>query len=381
MTRKKPAGKKPSLPTTGKTSTAVEQVYQRVLAILTEARSRVARTVNSEMVRAYWLVGREIVEEEQSGRARAGYGEELIDRLSARLRGELGAGFTPTNLKYMRIFYVTYPELLSAAPQIGHAARDESEGPVPSRLNPDLSWTHYRLLSKVESPEARSFYEIEAARNRWSSRELDRQINSLLFERLAKSRDKKGLMHLATKGQEIQTPEDIFKDTVVIEFLGLPESHRLTETDLEVALISNLQAFLLELGRGFAFMDRQKRITLDRDHFYVDLVFYHVILKCYVLLDLKIGKLTHEDLGQMQLYVNYYDQTQRTPGDGPTVGLILCADKNDLMVKYTLGPGSQQIFASRYKLHLPTPKEFAAELDRERRTLELDRRLSEDEGD
>jgi predicted nuclease of restriction endonuclease-like (RecB) superfamily len=379
MAKRKKSSKKQASPPSP--TNAVDQVYRRVLTILAEARFRTARTVNAEMVRAYWLVGREIVEEEQRGRARASYGQELIKRLSARLQTEFGEGFTPTNLKYMRLFYLAYPELLREAPQIGHAVRDQSAEPVAGRLNPDLSWTHYRLLTKLDSPEVRGFYEIEAARNCWSSRELDRQINSLLFERLAKSRDKKGLLRLATKGQEIQAPEDIFKDTVVIEFLGLPQSHRLTETDLEEALISNLQAFLLELGRGFAFVARQKRITLDRDHFYVDLVFYHVILKCYVLLDLKVGKLTHEDLGQIQLYVNYYDETQRTGSDGPTVGLILCADKNDLMVKYTLGQGNQQIFASRYKLHLPTPQELAAELDRERRTLDLDRRLSEGEDD
>jgi predicted nuclease of restriction endonuclease-like (RecB) superfamily len=222
----------------------------------------------------------------------------------------------------------------------------------------------------VDKPEARAFYEIEAIKHHWSARELERQINSLLFERLALSRDKKGLLRLATKGQEVQRPVDVFKDPVVMEFLGLPESSRLVETDLEQALINNLQAFLLELGKGFAFVARQERLTLDGDHFYIDLVFYHTILKCFVIVELKTGKLTHQDLGQLQLYVNYYDRERRTEGDNPTLGLILCTDKNETVVRYTLGPDQQRkIFASRYKLHLPTEAELRAEIQREIRVL------------
>jgi predicted nuclease of restriction endonuclease-like (RecB) superfamily len=359
----------------------VESIYRRIQAILEQARAQVARSVNTQMVRAYWLIGRELVEEEQRGQARAGYGEELLVQLAARLKAQFGRGYTPTNLRYMRLFYSAYPHLLDH--EIHHAARDKSEtaaltgteaSPVPAApsagaLNPNLSWTHYRLLTKVESSHARSFYEIEAVRNHWSSRELERQMNSLLFERLAKSRDKQGLMRLATKGQEVQTPQDVIKDPTVLEFVGLPESPQLVETDLEQALITHLQIFLLELGKGFAFIARQRRITLEGDHFYVDLVFYHVILKCYILLDLKVEKLTHADLGQMQLYVNFYDETELTAGDNPTIGLILCADKNDLMVRYTLGEGKRQIFASRYKLHLPTEKELAEEIRRELRHI------------
>jgi predicted nuclease of restriction endonuclease-like (RecB) superfamily len=358
------------------TKPQLDTVYQRIQQILVQAHSQLARTVNIEMVRAYWLIGHEIVEEEQQGRSRANYGEELIEHLSERLRAEFGRGFTPTNLRYMRLFYLAYPRLLDR--EIHHAPRDESDAAGPSPithpgreddpvgvLNPDLSWTHYRLLTKVESEHARGFYEIEAVRNHWSYRELERQIDSLLFERLARSRDKKGLIRLARKGQEIQGPQDVFKDPVVLEFVGLPESHRLVESELEEALITNLQAFLLELGKGFAFVARQKRITLEGDHFYIDLVFYHVILKCYVLIDVKSTKLTHGDVGQMQLYVNYFDDTQRTSGDNPTLGLILCVDKNDLMVRYTLGKANRQIFASRYKLHLPSEKELAAEIRRE----------------
>lgn len=222
----------------------------------------------------------------------------------------------------------------------------------------------------MDKAEVRAFYEIEAIQNNWSARELERQINSLLYERLALSKDKKGLMRLATKGHAIQQPADIFKDPVVMEFLGLPASPKLVESDLEQALINNLQSFLLELGKGFAFVSRQERITLDGDHFYIDLVFYHTILKCYVLIDLKVGKLTHQDLGQLQLYVNYFDHERRTAGDGPTLGIILCTDKNDAVVRYTLGPDQEKkIFASRYKLHLPTEAELRAELRRELREL------------
>ena len=222
------------------------------------------------------------------------------------------------------------------------------------------------MLLKVEKPEARAFFEIEALKAAWSARELERQINSLLYERLALSKDKKGLLGLAAKGQEIQKPADVFKDPVVIEFLGLPESPRLVESRLEEALINNLQAFLLELGKGFAIVSRQERVTLDGDHFYIDLGFYHTILKCYVLIDLKTGKLTHGDLGQIQFYVSYFDRERRTEGDNPTLGLTLCIDKNDAVVKYTLGPDQKRaIFASRHKLHLPAEAELKAELRRE----------------
>jgi len=218
---------------------------------------------------------------------------------------------------------------------------------------------------RVSSQHARAFYEIEATQQNWNARETERQIQSLLFERLAKSRDKKGVMALATKGQVVQTSADVFKDPIVIEFLGLPESHRLVETKLEEALISNLQQFLLELGKGFAFMARQERLTLEGDHFYVDLVFYHAVLKCHVLIDLKVRKLNHQDIGQMQLYVNYYDRERRTEGDNPTLGLILCTDQNETAVQYTLGTGQQKIFASRYQFHLPTEADLAAEIRRE----------------
>ena len=376
------------------------QVYDRIRQILESARANVARSVNTAQVVANWLIGREIVEEEQRGQRRAGYGEALLRDLSARLTKEYGKGFSLRNVEQFRSFFLNYPQLLGrqkshalraispsltkpASYEISHAVRAKSqialpdilhapggESWQPGRLHPNLSWTHYRMLLRVDKAEARAFYEIEALKNNWSARELERQKNSLLYERLAMSKDKAGLLRLATKGQHIQKPMDVFKDPMVIEFLGLPESPKLVESRVEEALISNLQAFLLELGKGFAFVARQKRITLDGDHFYIDLVFYHTILKCHVLIDLKMGKLTHQDLGQLQFYVNYFDRELRSGGDNPTLGLILCTAKNDAVVKYTLSPQQQQkIFASRYKLHLPTEKELRTEIRRELKEL------------
>jgi predicted nuclease of restriction endonuclease-like (RecB) superfamily len=367
-------------------------VYERICQILESARANVARSVNTTQVIANWLIGREIVEEEQRGRRKAKYGAGLIVELATKLQQEFNGGYSATNLKLFRQFYVAYPELIP--PPIGHALCDQlallpaqsvtntsqsgsgaghtacDQSWIPGRLHPNLGWSLYRHLVRVDKPEARAFYEIEATQNSWSARELERQINSLLYERLALSKDKQGLLRLAKKGQEIAAPIDVFKDPVVIEFLGLPESPRLAETELEQALIDNLQAFLLELGKGFAFVARQERLTLDGDHFYIDLVFYHTVLKCFVLIDLKTGKLTHQDLGQLQLYVNYYDHERRTEGDNPTLGLILCTDKNDTVVKYTLAADqSPKIFASRYKLYLPSEAELANEIRREVRQL------------
>lgn len=362
-------------------------LFDRIRDILESARASVARTVNSTQVMANWLVGREIVEEEQWGKRRADYGQQLVAHLSEALTAAYGRGWSVQSLSYMKQFYLSYPRLLAEVgilhatsgelyeAAIFHAVRGESVGVAESpkvdgsgQLNPNLSWTHYRTLLRVGRAEARTFYEIEAANNNWSARELERQINSFLFDRLAKSRDKKGLMRLAVHGQEVAQPIDVLKDPVVLEFLDLPESPRLVESKLEQALIGNLETFLLELGKGFAFVSRQERITLDGDHFYIDLVFYHTVLKCFVLIDLKVGKLTHADLGQIQFYVNYYDRERRTEGDNPTLGLILCPDKNDAVVKYTLGEQEERnIFASRYQLHLPTVEELENELRRELR--------------
>lgn len=320
----------------------------------------------------------------QREHARASYQDRTLKQLAERLTKTFGAGYSAENLKKFRQFYLVYPDYLSRE-QIGYALRTQFEGGpaaivsasaagkysddrLPGSANLNLAWGHYRVLMRVDKPQARSFYEIEAIKNSWSTRELERQVASLLYERLAKSRDKQGVMRLATKGIVHEKPNEIFKDPTIIEFLGLPESPALTESSLESALLTNLQSFLLELGSGFAFVARQQRITLDGDHFYIDLVFYHSVLKCFVLVDLKVGKLTHSDLGQLQLYVNFYDLERRAPDDNPTLGLILCSDKNDAVVKYTLGPNQEdKIFASRYKLHLPTEADLQAQLQARRR--------------
>ena len=332
---------------------SIDTTYQNIKAILEKARSIAYRAVNFAMVQAYWEIGRIIVEEEQKGAERAEYGKALVKEFSVRLTRDYGKGFNESNLKYMRQFYLTFPN--------SHALRDE------------LSWTHYRLLLKVEKEEARNFYMLESVKDNWSTRVLERQINSLLYERLALSKDREKVLELSTKGQVIQEPADIIKDPYVLEFLDLKESRNFLEKDLEHALIDKLQAFLLELGKGFSFVARQRRITVDGDHFYIDLVFYNYVLKCFVLIDLKVGKLTHQDIGQMDFYARYFENEERLDGDNPSIGLILCSDKNETMVRYTLLEDSKQIFASKYKLYLPTEEELKAELERERMLLEMER--------
>ena len=377
----------------GADSAAPAELLTRIRGIWERSRVQAARSVNTAHVCANWLIGQQIVEAEQGGALRAGDGQALLKNLADRLSAEFGAGFSLTALKHMRGFYQAYPQLLEkghalrdllgdavaagAAPK-GHAVRDLSSAAWrPGALHTALAWTHYRALLKVARREARDFYEIEAVKNAWSARQLERQIASLLFERLAKSRDKQGVLALASEGLEPTQPADLIKDPYVLEFLDLPEVPRLHETRLEEALISQLQGFLLELGSGFAFVGRQLRLTLDGDHFYPDLVFYHVKLKCYVVIDLKVGKLDHADLGQMQLYVNWYDREVLSEGDSPTIGLILCTEKNDAVVRYVLADKSRQIFASRYQLYLPTEAELQDELRRELAQVAL----NEPEGD
>jgi predicted nuclease of restriction endonuclease-like (RecB) superfamily len=336
--------------------TPISELAGRITGIIETARKRVQSVVDNEMVRAYWEIGREIVEDEQQGEQRAEYGKALIQNLASELTLRHGKGFTASNLLAMRRFYLSF--------QIQHALRAE------------LSWTHYRQLLKIEEPQKRSFYEIECATGNWSTRELERQMNSMLFERLALSRDKDGVMALALEGEVLREPADMVKDPYVLEFLGLPQSELLYEKELESGLLEHLQKFLLELGKGFSFVARQKRITLDGDHFFIDLVFYNYILKCFVLIDLKIGKLTHQDLGQMQMYVNYYTREMMNEGDNPPIGILLCETKSDAVVRYTLPEGGKQIFASRYKLYLPTEDELRTELIRDRKIIEQ-RRESE----
>ena len=333
----------------------IEQIYQRIKEVLTNARSRAWQAVNTAMVASYWEIGRIIIEEEQKGKARAEYGEYILANLAKKLTKDFGKGFDESNLRYIRKFYMVFP--------ICDAVRHK------------LSWTHYRLLLKVEKPDARSFYETECVNSRWSTRELERQISSLLFERLALSRDKKGVMELANKGHEIQKPEDLVKDPYILEFAGIRQDERFQEKELEQALIDKLQHFLLELGKGFSFIACQHRITLDGDHFYIDLVFYNRLTRSFILIDLKVGKLTHQDIGQMQMYLNYYRMTQMIEGENEPIGIVLCAEKNEAVVKYTLPEGKKRIFASRYKLYLPTEKELATELIKERQAIEMERKL------
>ncbi len=320
----------------------MKEVYEDIKKIIENARDTAYKAVNFAMVSAYWQIGKVIVEEEQKGNKKAKYGEYLIKHLSLRLNKEYGKGFTERNLRNMRDFYLTFPKW--------HAVRAE------------LSWSHYRSILRIDKKEARDFYVIETIQNNWSTRELDRQINSMLFERIALSRDKKGVLELSKKGQILEKSADLIKDPYILEFLDLKD--RYSETDLEQKIIDNLQNFLLELGKGFMFVERQQRITVEDEHFYIDLVFYNRILRCFVLIELKIGKLTHKDLGQLQMYVNFYDREKKSDGENPTIGILLCADKKEAIVKYTLPTRNQQIFASEYRLYLPDKKELEGELRR-----------------
>lgn len=325
---------------------SINSAYNNIREILEKARFNVVRAVNSAMVYAYWEIGRVIVEEEQKGEERAEYGAELINNISIRLTQEYGKGFNERNLWYMKQFFLAFPNM--------------------NALRAELSWTHYRLILKVEKDNAQQFYLNETINSKWSTRELERQINSLLYERITLSKDKVKIKELSLKGQVIEKPEDAIKDPYVLEFLGLKENAQYLEKDIEKALIDKLKSFLLELGKGFSFVERQKRITVDGDHYYVDLVFYNYILKCFFLIDLKIGKLTHQDVGQMDFYVRYFEKEEKLEGDNPTIGLILCSDKNEVMVKYTLLSESKNVFASKYKLYLPTEEELKRELVKER---------------
>ena len=332
-----------------------QQFYDQIKRILSEARNKVYQTANFAMVEAYWNIGKSIVEQ-QGGEEKAEYGVRLIAELSKQMSTDFGKGFTVANLKNMRQFYLTFPK--------SYALRSE------------LSWTHYRLLMRVENKNARRFYIEEAIKSNWSTRQLERQINSFFYERLLSSQNKEKVSEEIQKLESAKVPEDIIRDPYVLEFLGLNPKDDFYESDLEEALITHLQKFLLELGRGFSFVARQKRITFDGRHFRIDLVFYNYILKCFVLIDLKIGDLTHQDLGQMQMYVHYYERELMNKGDNPPIGIVLCADKSESIVKYTLPENETQIFASKYKLYLPSEEELSQELQREYRALEYDKEKS-----
>ncbi len=316
------------------------------------ARKSAATAINSLQVITSYEIGRMIVDHEQQGVQRAEYGKLVLKTLSERLTAEFGRGFSEDNLSNMRKFYLVYKDRV---PAISEKASRKSIS--RKMIPPTLSWSHYVFLSKINDESERHFYEIEASGNNWSLPELKRQFDSSLYERLALSRDKKKIHELSEKGQLITRPEDMMKNPLVLEFLGLSEKSEYSETDLETAIIDKIEHFLLELGKGFLFEARQKRFSFDSDHYFVDLVFYNRLLRCYVLIDLKIGKLTHQDLGQMQMYVNYYDRYVKTGEEHPTVGIIICKTKKDTLVELTL-PKDAQIYASEYQLYLPSKEEL-----------------------
>ncbi len=312
--------------------------------IISQARQNAVRSVNFERVAMYWKIGRRIFEEEQQGEQRAEYGTFLIKTLAEELEPEYGTGFSARQLERFRQFYRIFPNA--------------------SALRTEFSWTHYKLMLSIDNEDKRSFYLSEASKNLWNARELERQVNSNLYERLLLSNDKKSVLAVAKNERYPEKPEEIIKDPMVLEFLGLKKKAEFYEKDFETAIISNLQDFLLELGNGFAFIARQKRIHLDGDDFFIDLVFYNRLLQCFVLIEIKTHKLTHQDLGQLQMYVNYFDRVEKTESEKPTIGILLCAEKNNAVVKYTLPENNKSIMASKYELYLPSEKELLNELNK-----------------
>jgi len=412
-------------------SLGVGELLTQIRGIVHTARSTAYRTANFMMVQAYWNIGRLIFNEEQKGVKRAKYGDKVISGLSAKLMAEFGEGFSINNLKYMRQFYVLFPishatrgrlvharkaasetnatALLPSLRSIGHAVRgqfdfDGSPSSVAAfqvnisnalrsksatsgsqhhedpfllcnALRQELTWTHYRLLLKVENSAARDFYIQETIENNWSTRTLDRQISTLYYERILSSSDKKPVRKEASAKSERFEPRDIIKDPYILEFLDLKENTRYLENDLEQALIDKLEDFMLELGKGFAFIARQRRFTADGDHFYADLVFYNYRLRCFFLIDLKIGKLTHQDIGQMDMYVRWFEENEKSPGDNPTIGLILCSEKKEAIAHYSILKESKQIFAAQYRTYLPSEKQLREELRKERLLIDQESAL------
>jgi predicted nuclease of restriction endonuclease-like (RecB) superfamily len=349
-------------------------LFHQVAELLQNARQQVLRTVNSTMTFTYFEIGRMIVEEEQNGKDRAEYGKQVLKGLSEQLTSEFGKGYGVRNLEFIRKFYLTYSnsstltriiEIQSLLP----LNTDDEKTKSPISFFEDrksqslisffkLTWTHYVFLMRIDDEKERSFYEIETEKYNWSVRELKRQYDSALYTRLSLSRDKEGILKLSEEGQIIEKPKDLIKDPYILEFLGLPELNQYSESQLEEEIINKLEHFLLELGHGFAFVARQQRISFDDKHFYIDLVFYNRVLRSFVLIDLKIGELKHQDLGQMQMYVNYYDREMRLEGENKTIGLVLCQNKSDFVVEYTLPENNEQIFASKYKTILPSKEDL-----------------------
>lgn len=335
----------------------LQPLLTELAELIRQARQQAVRAVDTIQVQTCWEVGRHIVEFEQAGQARAAYGKNLLTTLAKGLTAEFGKGFDATNLRHMRAFFLAFP--------------------IRDALRRELSWTHYRTLLKLDSDSARQWYMNEAATQNWSTRALERQIGTLYYERLLASQDRAAVeQEAASKLQALgKSPREFVRDPVLLEFLGLPNAGTMLEGELEQALIDQLQSFLLELGKGFAFVGRQQRISTESKDFYIDLVFYNYLLKCFVIFDLKRGELTHQDIGQMDMYVRMFDDLRRGPEDGPTVGIILCAQRDASVVRYSVLQGSEQLFASKYKLVLPSEEELRAELDRERARLAEQRGL------
>ncbi len=332
-------------------------LFQSIKQLIEETRKRVVRNINAEMVLTNFEIGRRIVDEDQKGKSKADYAGQVLQQLSERLTKEFGKGYSIDNLENFRRFYMTYADRISET----LSRKLETTSPLLPAIFL-LSWSHYVQLIKIKDNGERQFYEIEAYKNNWSLREMHRQINAALFERIALSKDKEGVTRLAHEGQIVELPTDVLKSHYVLEFLDLKEDNRYSESDLETAIINKLEHFMLELGKGFLFEGRQRRFTFEGDSFYVDLVFYNRLLKCFVLLDLKIGKLTHQDIGQMQMYVNYYDRKIKTPDEHPTIGIVLCKEENKAVVEFTLPEDNKTIFAKEYQLYLPSKEDLKKQL-------------------
>jgi predicted nuclease of restriction endonuclease-like (RecB) superfamily len=354
-----------------------QSLYERICALLVSARRSVARGVDLIQVQTNFEIGRYIDEFELKGADRADYGQTVLQNLATKLSSEFGRGLSKSNLEYMRRFYVAYQNRSPIAQTLSGQSKAKQNAPFSAEIaqtpsgqlgspQPDghpfsLSWSHYVFLLGIKNPDERSFYEIEAANQSWTVRELKRQFDTSLYERLALSRDKAGIRKLALEGQIVANPKDLLKEPMVLEFLGLSEQAHYSESDLESALISQIEHFLLELGKGFLFEARQKRFTFDDDHFFVDLVFYNRLLRCYVLIDLKLGKLSHQDLGQMQMYVNYFDRHVKTEAENASIGIVLCKQKHEALVEITL-PKDANIHARAYQLYLPSKDELQQKL-------------------
>ena len=328
----------------------INNIFNAIKQLVINSRNKVYSTVNTEMLNLYWNIGKAIMEIQQ-GDERANYGDAVLEKLSEKLTAEFGKGFSKRNLERMRKFYIYFP--------------------IATTVSSQLSWSHYLEIIKIEEKYKRNFYIKETINARWSVRELQRQIGSLLYERLLLSANKDKILELAEKGQELKNSKDLVKDPFVLEFLDIKENTDYLESDLEKNILEHLKEFLLELGKGFMFVGSQVRITLEDEHFYPDLIFYNRLLKCFVIIDLKIGKVSHQDIGQMQMYVNYYDRKIKNDDENPTVGILLSTQKNKTVVKYTLPEDNKNIFSSTYKLHLPTEQELIYAIEEEKKNLEL----------